>query len=192
MKWNEDEVCIVLDQHAYLDFYIASSLKQQPSGRHVAPLGHIILIPSQPVFALSPLWCVLSGEATNNNFIVIGLIWSGLKPMICHTRGEHYTTDDVWVFRTTPLMFECLGPLHYIPLHMILWQTVLLLEDTGVLGKNPPSSISHWQIKCISHQRSNTWYFKLKRRTLTITPIRQYMQKRTMLKLYVILYLPDY
>jgi hypothetical protein len=36
------------------DFYIASSLKQQSAGRHVAPHGHIILIPSQPVFALSP------------------------------------------------------------------------------------------------------------------------------------------
>ena len=44
----------VLDQHAYLDFYSASSLKQQSADRHVAPLGHIILIPSQPVFALTP------------------------------------------------------------------------------------------------------------------------------------------
>jgi hypothetical protein len=37
----------------YLDFYNASSLKQQSMDRHVAPLGHIILIPSQPVFALT-------------------------------------------------------------------------------------------------------------------------------------------
>jgi hypothetical protein len=37
-----------------LDFYNASSLKQQSVGRHVAPLVQIILIPSQPVFALSP------------------------------------------------------------------------------------------------------------------------------------------
>jgi hypothetical protein len=37
-----------------LVLYSASSLKQQSAGRHVAPLGHIILIPSQPVFALSP------------------------------------------------------------------------------------------------------------------------------------------
>jgi hypothetical protein len=44
----------VLDQHAELDFYSASSLKRQSAGRHVAPLGHIILIPSQPVFALTP------------------------------------------------------------------------------------------------------------------------------------------
>jgi hypothetical protein len=32
--------------------------------RHVAPLGHIILIPSKPVFDLSPYCCVCSGEAT--------------------------------------------------------------------------------------------------------------------------------
>jgi hypothetical protein len=30
------------------------SLKQQSVGGHVAALRHIILIPSQPVFALSP------------------------------------------------------------------------------------------------------------------------------------------
>jgi hypothetical protein len=29
-------------------------LKHQSADKHVAPLGHIILIPSQPVFALSP------------------------------------------------------------------------------------------------------------------------------------------
>jgi hypothetical protein len=45
---------IVLDQHAELDFYSALALKQQSSDRHVATLGHIILIPSQPVFTLAP------------------------------------------------------------------------------------------------------------------------------------------
>jgi len=48
-QWYDDEVHFVLDQHAELDFYSASSLKQQFAGRHVAPLEHIILIPSQPV-----------------------------------------------------------------------------------------------------------------------------------------------
>jgi len=51
---NDDDVPFVLDQHAELDFYSASSLKQQSTVRHVAPLGHIILILSQPVFALTP------------------------------------------------------------------------------------------------------------------------------------------
>ena len=48
-----DEVHFVIDQHAEVDVYSASSLKQQSAGRHVAPLGHIILIPSQPVFDFS-------------------------------------------------------------------------------------------------------------------------------------------
>ena len=53
-QWNDDDFLCVLDQHGELDFYSASSLKQQSSGRHVAPLGNIILIPSQPFFALTP------------------------------------------------------------------------------------------------------------------------------------------
>jgi hypothetical protein len=53
-QWNDDEVRFVLDEHAELDLYRASSLKQQSADRHVTPLGHIILIPSQPVFACSP------------------------------------------------------------------------------------------------------------------------------------------
>jgi hypothetical protein len=52
-QWNDDEVRFVLDQHAELDFYSANSLKQQSEARHVAPLGHIILIPSQPFFTLT-------------------------------------------------------------------------------------------------------------------------------------------
>jgi hypothetical protein len=54
LKLDDDEVRFVPDQHADMDFYCASSLKQQSTDRYVAPLGHIILIPSQPVFALSP------------------------------------------------------------------------------------------------------------------------------------------
>ena len=53
-QWDDDEIRFVLDHHAELDFNSASSLKQQSADRHVVPLGHIILIPSQSVFALSP------------------------------------------------------------------------------------------------------------------------------------------
>ena len=53
-QWDDDEVRFVPDQHAELDFYTAGSLKLQSVGRHVAPLGHIILIPSQSVCAYSP------------------------------------------------------------------------------------------------------------------------------------------
>ena len=59
-------------------------------------LRHIILIPSQPVFALSP-YCVLSGEATNTNFIVFGLSRSGLEPTIYRTRREHANHYTIYV-----------------------------------------------------------------------------------------------
>jgi hypothetical protein len=49
----DEEIRFVLDNHAELDVYSASSLKQQSKDMHVAPLGHIIMIPSQPVFAFS-------------------------------------------------------------------------------------------------------------------------------------------
>jgi predicted alpha/beta hydrolase len=37
---DDDDVYFVLDQHAELDIYSASSLKQQTVDRHVTPLGH--------------------------------------------------------------------------------------------------------------------------------------------------------
>jgi hypothetical protein len=51
---DDDDIRFIQDQHTELDFYSVSSLKQQSAGRHVALLGHIILIPNQPGFALSP------------------------------------------------------------------------------------------------------------------------------------------
>ena len=74
------------------------SLKQRSADRHVIPLWHIILIQSQSVFALSPKYCVLSGEATNINFIVFGLIQPELELTIYRNRGKHannYITDTV-------------------------------------------------------------------------------------------------
>jgi len=53
IKGNDDDVSFVLDQYSELDLYSVSSLKQS-AGRHVAPLGQIIMIPSQPVSALNP------------------------------------------------------------------------------------------------------------------------------------------
>ena len=61
---------------------------------------HIILIPSELVFALYPLLlCALSGEAKNTNFIVFGLTRSEFEATIYHTRGEHanhYTINAVF------------------------------------------------------------------------------------------------
>jgi hypothetical protein len=92
--YHDDDVRSVLDQYALLNLYKASSLKQQSADRHVIPLGHIILIQSQPVFALSLYCYIVSWEATHTNFIVN--VW--LELTIYHTRGEHvnhYATDAV-------------------------------------------------------------------------------------------------
>ena len=66
-QWNDDEVGFALDQHAELDFYSASWLKQQSADRNVAPIRHINLTPSKHVFVFSPKCCVLSGKPTNVN-----------------------------------------------------------------------------------------------------------------------------
>ena len=51
---NDDEVLFVLDQHAELDFYSASSLKQQSVDRHVAPTRTHYPDSEPTSFALSP------------------------------------------------------------------------------------------------------------------------------------------
>ena len=47
---------LVLVQHAELNIYSADAWKLHSADRYVAPFGHIILIPSHPifVFGLSP------------------------------------------------------------------------------------------------------------------------------------------
>jgi len=75
--WDYNYFRFAIDQHVEWDFYRASSLKQQSAVRHVALIAHIILIPSQPDFAHTPKFRVLSGEATITNCIVFGLTLLG-------------------------------------------------------------------------------------------------------------------
>lgn len=49
-------------------------------GRNFSPLGHIIMSPSQLVFALISECYVLSGETANTIIIVFGLARPGLEP----------------------------------------------------------------------------------------------------------------
>ena len=72
-QWDDDEVRILLDQHSYLDFLVLTHWYNRPR-IDMSPYT-IILIPSQPVFALSHynIFCVLRGEATNTN--LYSLAW---------------------------------------------------------------------------------------------------------------------
>ena len=78
IRWDDNHVPFVLDQHALLYFYSASSLKQQSSCRHNASLRHIIQIPSQPVFALLLLSFVCLSEKQQKMPILLlySLVWS--------------------------------------------------------------------------------------------------------------------
>ena len=53
MQQKANFIKAILDKHALLDFCSARSLKQQSSGSHVSPLGHIFLISNKAVFALT-------------------------------------------------------------------------------------------------------------------------------------------
>jgi hypothetical protein len=70
---DDDDVHLVLEQHVYLDFYKASSMKQQAAVRHDAPLRHINCTLSQQVFAPTHKCCMLSRKVVNTNLIVFGL-----------------------------------------------------------------------------------------------------------------------
>ena len=71
-QWDNDEIRFLLDQHAGLDFYSGSSLKQQSTDRHVAPFGTLFWFRAYQS-SLFLLNTVLSGEATNTGFKLFGL-----------------------------------------------------------------------------------------------------------------------
>ena len=86
-------------------------MKQQSADIHITPLGHIILIPSQPVLTLE--CCMLSGEATNTNYIVFG-------------SNPRYTTleastlnieSDVKHHNYNLLLFNAIGFCYYVYLY---------------------------------------------------------------------------
>lgn len=130
-----------------MDFHSSSSLKVQCIGRHVVSFRHMIMVLSQPVSALSPKRCMISGKATNINFILIGLTRPELAPMSYHTLGEHknhYTTElsHFWlrlVFFSLFFFFfykTCTSETHVFLImthqNVILQGYLVNLEDTQV------------------------------------------------------------
>ena len=106
MRWRWCLLSTRQNQHAQYDFHSASSLRQQSVGRHVAPLEHIFLIPSQPVCSYSFILCVFIEKQHIPIFIVFGLIRPAIEPTIYHIRGEHanhYITDEVSIISNLKL-----------------------------------------------------------------------------------------
>ena len=97
-----------------LDFYNASSQKQQSAERHVAPLRYIILFLSQPVFALDLSPDINVAYLTEKQQIPIlsilqsdfGLTRSGIQPTIFHTPGKHANHQVLCI--VCPLLLQLL------------------------------------------------------------------------------------
>jgi hypothetical protein len=96
-NWLSEWLLVLLNaKWAILQLYHGE--KKQTTGKYVVSLGHFILIPGQPVFVLSPEYCVLSCEATYTNFIIFGLIRLELEPTVDLPQDGHdnnYATNAV-------------------------------------------------------------------------------------------------
>ena len=91
IRRDDKDFRFVLEQHAKLDVYSASSLKQQSAvdTQTYYPDSGLTILCSYS------LKLRFSGEATNTIFIVFELCLTGTRTQICRTRGEHvnqYTT----------------------------------------------------------------------------------------------------
>ena len=142
-------------------------MKQQSVGRHVTPLRHIILIPNQPVFALSPYCCMFNWEATNTNFIVFGssrprhdllhlkrALLTIKPPMSLHTCTTYEWNCDIlsetkvlkndYINTCISKMLSCeVPPLYVWTTSVMLWLACL-------------NSVSHW----FEPQSDQIKYFK--------------------------------
>ena len=57
------------------------------------------------------------GETANINFIVFGLIWPGIKPMVYHTQGEHAIHCSIYA--AIPSLFT-VNPRKHL-LYIVIW-----------------------------------------------------------------------
>ena len=80
------------------------------------------------------------GEATNANFLVFSLTWTGLEPTIYHTQGEH-VNHYIIGFLLSLMVFDA----SFNNISVILWRSVLLVEEFWEIGENHRPVASHWQ-----------------------------------------------
>jgi hypothetical protein len=72
---DDDDVRIVLDQHAHFDIFSASSLQQQSPDWHVAPHRHIVRIPNRSVCSLMNVDCLAKKQQTPISQSFIWIDW---------------------------------------------------------------------------------------------------------------------
>ena len=87
IRWDDNDIHFVKDQHAKLDYYSASSLKQQSVGRHVASDTWSWLRANQSWLLLLNVVCLVEKQQ-------IPIIQSWAR-----THTIQYTTDTVKPYR---------------------------------------------------------------------------------------------
>ena len=118
---DDDDVRFVLDISLSWIYFSASRSEQQSTCRHVALHPHNILIPTEPVSALSPSRCVHSRETTNTNVIFFHLTRQGLEPTVYHTRVFHLTRQGLepTVYHTRGEHANCTPPMIYTDIRIV-------------------------------------------------------------------------
>ena len=66
----DDNISFVIDKFTYLNLIVLAYWKQQSTSRRAVLQALIRLVPRQPVFTLTPLYCKLSEETTKTNVLV--------------------------------------------------------------------------------------------------------------------------
>ena len=93
-QWNDDDVSFVLDQHTKLHLHSATIVSSTSQSRHVAPLGHIIVIPSRLVFDLTPLCYVLS--RCGNKYYFHSIWFHPTEARTHNLEASHYAIFVKW------------------------------------------------------------------------------------------------
>jgi hypothetical protein len=97
-----------------------SNDQQQSVDRHVAPLGHVIMIPSRPVFTISPYCClqqipILYSLALSNTHsstqqyfrYMVAVIIKFCNYIICRNSNDQYFHWNNWMFHYSNYNFRC-------------------------------------------------------------------------------------
>ena len=116
---------------------MAISLKQQFTGRHVTPLRHIILTLSHPDFSLTTKCFVLSGEASNTYFTVLGITLQGCGNTEMFYLSEGKSSEKSYLSGQNPTCPGFCINIWYLQTQLLNW-TCLYLYNNVVLAMTMP------------------------------------------------------
>ena len=97
--WKEQIIfwsrCVPTSPTCWVGFFSASSLKQQSTSSNVPPIGQIILIPSQPVFALTPLVLCAKANVIVYKWLAAGRWFSPGTLVSSTNKTDHHDTTEI-------------------------------------------------------------------------------------------------